>query len=206
MTAAVVVAQDGPPVESVDRTRLDVERLPPEAVRVDRDMYAHGVYVEGRLGARWLRGGAGRYLEPGPGASLGVGVEALRWLWIGARGEMSMHETRGPSPPSPTAVEILSAVLEARLQWNLGSRLALWAGVDGGVAAATGRYLQLFGIDDAGSVALVGGANAGIDWHFVHLHYSAGVAGGARLLPSLRGPDGERAIGVELGAYLRYVL
>ncbi|HEX6240722.1 MAG TPA: hypothetical protein VFZ61_07510, partial [Polyangiales bacterium] len=39
-------------VESPDPTRLDVARLPPEAIQITRDLYAHGFFVEAQLGAQ----------------------------------------------------------------------------------------------------------------------------------------------------------
>ena len=38
--------------EGADTTRLDVERLPAEAITITRELYAHGFFVEGSLGAR----------------------------------------------------------------------------------------------------------------------------------------------------------
>ena len=46
--------------EEPDATRLDAERLPPEAIHITRALYAHGFYLEGSVGARGFIGGIGR--------------------------------------------------------------------------------------------------------------------------------------------------
>ena len=43
--------------EQPDVTRLDVERLPPEALEITRNMFARGLYVRGLLGGRGFFGG-----------------------------------------------------------------------------------------------------------------------------------------------------
>ena len=207
LAATPALAQDAePPAEEVDATRLDVERLPPEAIELSRGLYEHGFFVEGWVGGRGFVGGVGRLSHPGVLASAGFGYEVMRWLWVGARVEGSLHETNAPSPPSPTAFEIVGAAIEVRLQLDLGARFAIWAGGEGALVATTGRVLGVYGVDQSDEVALAYGGTLGFDWHLVNVHYSLGVAGGARLYPSLAGSDGEQAIGVHAALYLRYVL
>ncbi|HJL32755.1 MAG TPA: hypothetical protein RMI62_26940, partial [Polyangiaceae bacterium LLY-WYZ-15_(1-7)] len=89
LAAAPARAQE-PMVEEPDPTRLDVERLPPEAIEVTRDLYSHGIFIEAFVGARGFIGGVGDLSRPGPYLHLGVGWEALSWLWIAVSAEGSM--------------------------------------------------------------------------------------------------------------------
>jgi len=194
-----------PVAEGPDPTRLDVERLPPEAIAVTRDLYAHGFFVEGMLGGRGFAGGVGRLSDPGVFASVGFGLEITRWLWIKLSVEGSIHATDAPPPPGPTVFEVLGAIGEGRLQLDLSARVALWVGGQVGLASATGDVLQAYGIEDAADIAPVVGALAGFDWHLPNRHHSIGLAAGARFHPSLAGADGEATLGLWGAAYLRYV-
>lgn len=200
-------ALDTPAVEGPDPTRLDVERLPPEAIEVTRDLYSHGIYVEGWLGVRGFRNGIGRVSDPGLWASVGIGCEVFSWLWLRAVVEGSIHATDAPPPPSPTAFELLGALAELRLQLNLSARAALWLGAEGGIVYATGDVLRAYGFDQSADVSLQYGGSLGFDWHMVNRHHSIGLLGGARLYPSLGGvgPGKDRAVGIHGAAYVRYV-
>lgn len=191
--------------EALDVTRLDVERLPPEAIQIDRDMYSHGVFVEGRLGGRGFIGGAGRYFNPGLLAHVGGGYEVAPWFLVGAALEMSLHSTDAPAPPTPTTLQIFGALVEARLQANLSARVGLWLGGELGLMSVSGNFLTTYGVQDADSLGAMFGGSLGLDWHFKNRHHSMGLLGGARLYPSLAGIDGEQAIGIHSAAYLRYV-
>lgn len=191
--------------EELDVTRLDVERLPPEAIEPDRDMYSHGVYVEGRIGGRGFVGGGGRYFDPGLMTSVGAGYELTSWLLVGGGVELSLHPTDAPSPPTPTTLQIFGGFAEVRLQANFSSRVAMWLGGEVGLMSVSGNFLTTYGVQDADTVGAMFGGSLGLDWHFKNRHHSMGLLGGARLYPSLAGIDGEQALGIHSAAYLRYV-
>ncbi len=191
-------------VEEPDATRLDVERLPPEAVQVTRDLYAHGFFLEASVGGRGWLGGVGRIASPGPLASIGFGYEFFDWLYVRLVGEMSTHETAAPSPPDTTVFELLSMLGDVRLQLNPTAEFAVWLGGQVGLVAASPDILGLYGLQNASTVGLTWGADLGLDAHFRSRHYSIGISGGVRGAPSLDG-FGEMALGVHGAAYLRYV-
>jgi len=202
---ATAQGSDEPTMEEPDPTRLDVERLPPEAIEVTRDLYHHGLYVEGWIGGRGFQGGVGRLSDPGLLANVGVGLEVFSWLLLRVAVEGSIHGTDAPAPPSPTVFELLGVLAEARLQVNWSARFATWVGAEGGILIAMGDVLPTYGLSDSDSIGLMYGGSLGIDWHMLNRHTSMGVLGGARLYPTLDGFDGEKAIGIHSGAYLRYV-
>lgn len=190
--------------EGPDRTRLDVERLPPEAIPIQRSLYAHGFYVEGVLGARGYVGGVGNLSTPGPYFGVRLGYEVLDWLWIGALAAGSMHQTNAPAPPATQVFELFDVLGDVRLQVNPTAELALWLGGQAGMTIASTDVLRLYGQPDASSVGLAYGGELGIDLHFHARHLSLGALGGARLAPSLD-VRGSTAIGVHGGLTLRYV-
>jgi hypothetical protein len=190
--------------EEPDATRLDVERLPPEAIHITRDLYAHGFYLEASLGARGFIGGIGRVSDPGFWLSLRFGYELLDWLWVGIWAEASIHETHAPTPPFRSVFELLGAGGEVKLQINPTAELAVWASGAVGIIVATTDVPALYGIQNASSVGIAYGGEIGIEGHFHSRHTSIGALGGVRLAPSLDG-FGDTAIGVYGGPYLRYV-
>lgn len=191
--------------EEVDTTRLDVERLPPEAIEVTRDLYAHGIFLEAFMGVRGFIGGAGRLSRPGPYLRIGGGYEVARWFWVALAAEGSLHRTDAPRPPGPAVFEVVSFLLELRLQANIGARAALWLGGEVGLTFVTSDVLTTYGLQDADDVGLVYGGQVGFDWHLRNRHHSLGISGGARVHPGLEGLTGEVAIGVHGTLYLRYV-
>lgn len=194
-----------PATEKPDPTRLDVERLPPEAVSVRRDMFAHGWFLQNHLGGRGFVGGLGRLSLPGLLAHVGLGYELTDWFLLSAAVELSLHQTSAPPPPSPGGFELLDALAEARFQIPLSARATPWIGLEGGVAGVPGNLLASYGVRRAGSIGLTYGASVGFDWHLLSPHYSLGLLVGARLYPNLTGLDAERTLGVQSAAYLRYV-
>ncbi len=196
---------DAPASEGPDVTRLDVERLPVEAIEITRDLYSHGLFVEGWVGGRWFQGGVGRFSVPGLYANVGIGLEIFDFLMIRVAGEASIHRTRAPPPPSPTVFEMLGAYGELRIQLNFHSRFAMWVGGEGGIFVVTSDVLNSYGFDQSQDISLMFGGSGGFDWHLLNRHYSMGVVGGARLYPNLNSFDGETAIGIHTAAYLRYV-
>ena len=191
--------------EGVDPTRLDVERLPPEAIRITRDLYAHGFFVEALIGGRGFYNGVGQLSHPGLWASFGLGLEIFRWLLVKIAGEASFHGTDAPPPPGPTAFEIIGATAEVRVQANLTPRFAMWVGGEGGIVYATGDVLRMYGVQDSSSIGITYGGTAGVDWHQSNRHHSLGVMGGARLYPSLVGVDDAAVLGIHGAFYVRYV-
>ena len=191
--------------EGPDPTRLDVERLPPEAIEVTRELYAHGLFVEGGIGVRNFRGGVGAVSAPGLYAHVGVGLEVLPFFLVRLAVEGSIHGTDAPPPPSPTVFEVIGALGELRLQGNFTSRFAMWIGGEAGIVYATGEVLRVYGYDQSDSIGLTYGGSVGLDWHMVNRHHSIGLSGGARLYPSLEFPGGNTAMGIHGTAYMRYV-
>lgn len=191
--------------EGPDPTRLDVERLPVEAIELTRDLYNHGFFIEGWVGGRGFMGGVGRFSLPGLYANMGIGLEIFPFLWVRVAAEASIHRTEAPPPPSPTVFELLGALAEVRLQVNFSSRVALWVGGEGGVYVATGDVLPAYGFDQSDELGIMYGGSAGFDWHLLNRHYSMGLVGGGRLYPNLNSQDGEAAVGIHSAAYFRYV-
>lgn len=195
----------GATVEEPDATRLDVERLPPEAIQITRDLYAHGFFLEASIGARGWIGGVGDVSSPGPFAAVGFGYELLDWLFVRAIADLSIHETSAPPPPGTSVFELFSALGAVKLQTHPTAEFGLWVEGMAGMIIATSDVLGLYGLQDAASVGFTWGADLGVDAHFHSRHYSIGLHGGVRGAPSLDGFDGEMALGVHGAAYLRYV-
>ena len=195
----------GATTEEPDATRLDVERLPPEAIQVSRDLYAHGFFLEVSVGGRGFVGGVGRISSPGPFAAIGFGYEILDWLFVRVIGDVSFHETAAPAPPGTSVFELVSGLGEVKVQLHPTAEFGVWLAGQAGIVIATTDVLALYGMQDANSVGFTWGGDLGLDAHFRSRHYSIGVHGGVRGAPSLDGPDGEMAIGIHGAAYLRYV-
>lgn len=191
--------------EEVDRTRLDVERLPAEAIPITRDLYAHGFFLEATVGARGFIGGVGRFSDPGVWIATRFGYEIFDWLWVSAVAEASIHQTNAPAPPARAVFELLGALGEVRLQVNPTAELALWLGGQVGILVSSTDVLTIYGMPNASTVGLAYGGEIGIEAHFHSRHLSLGALGGVRMAPSLDGFDGEIAIGIQGGPYLRCV-
>lgn len=192
--------------EEPDATRLDVERLPPEAIRVTRDLYAHGFFLEAQLGGLGFVNGAGDFATPGPWASIAFGYEIFDWLHVMIAAEGSLHDTNAPPPPATTAFEIVGGTASLRLQANFTEAFAMWLAPQFSVAVATTDILGLYGLQSASSVGIAYGGQLGIDWHFRARHHSIGLTGGVRHYPSFESTAGSTpALGVIGSAYLRYV-
>lgn len=192
--------------EEPDPTRLDVERLPPEAIQITRALYAHGFFVEAALGGRGFVNGIGEISNGGPWASIGIGFEIVDWLMVIIAAEGSIHETSAPRPPSQSVFELLGGSASLRLQGNITEAFALWLSAQFAVLVATTDVLALYGYQDASTIGIAYGGEVGIDWHLRARHYSLGLLGGVRHYPSLEAAGGPTpALGVHGAAYLRYV-
>lgn len=191
--------------EGRDTTRLDVERLPAEAITITRDLYAHGFFVEGSVGARGFIGGVGRVSDPGLWIALRFGYEIFDWLWVSAVAEASIHQTHAPAPPARAAFELVGALGEVRLQVNPTAEFAMWLGGQVGIIVSSTDVLNVYGMQAASSVGLAYGAEIGLEVHFHSRHMSLGLLGGVRMAPSLNGFDGEVAVGIHGAPYLRCV-
>jgi len=204
--ARAAAAQSGadqkPGTEAPDPTRLDVERLPPEAVALKRDMFARGAFMQTHLGGRGFAGGVGRVSLPGVFAHVGLGYEFSDWLALSGALEMSLHETSAPAPPAADNFELLDMLAELRLQLPLSARAAPWLAVEAGLDLTAGQTLAAYGIRSADSLGFCYGGSLGFDWHLLSPHYSLGLLAGARMYPNLdRGSD--HSIGIHSAAYLR---
>jgi hypothetical protein len=191
--------------EEPDRTRLDVERLPPEAIPITRSLYAHGLYIEGVIGGRGFLGGVGRVSSPGPMLAIRIGYEVLDWLYLGVIAEGSMHQTATPPPPGRQVFELLGAMGDVRAQINPTAEVAIWLAGQVGFLVASTDILSLYGQPNASTVSIAYGGELGLDVHFHARHLSIGLLGGTRLSPGLDRPNGDIAIGIHGAAYIRYV-
>jgi hypothetical protein len=201
MAAGTVQAEP----ESPDVTRLDVERLPPEAIAPTRDMYSVGFHVRAELGGQGFAGGAGRFSRPGAAAHIAIGYDLVYWFALAAEFGLGMHATDAPPPPAASTFQTYTALVQARFLLPVNARAAFWLSADGGGGLASGDILQAYGFRRAGRVGLVYGGALGFDWHFLNPHQSIGLRTGAHLYPNLDGPDGEKAVAIEASAYLKYV-
>ena len=193
--------------EEPDATRLDVERLPPEAIQVTRNLYAHGFFVEATIGARGFINGIGELINVGPWATIALGVEILDWLHVLLAAEGSMHNTSAPPPPAQTAFELVGGNAALRFQANFTETFAMYLAAQFAVFVATTDILGIYGFENASTVGISYGGELGIDWHFRSRHSSIGILGGIRHYPSLEGTLGGTtpALGVHGSAYMRYV-
>jgi hypothetical protein len=192
-------------MEAPDPTRLDVERLPPEAIAVKRDMFAHGLFVQGHAGGLGFAGGLGRLSLPGMFARVGLGYELTDWLLLGAAVELSLHETSAPPPPGPAGFQLIDSLFEVRFQIPVSARATPWVAAEGGVDWISGNLLAAYGVRRASQVGINYGGSIGFDWHMLNRHYSIGLLAGARLYPNLDGPNGDKTIGIHSALYLKYV-
>jgi hypothetical protein len=192
-------------VEPKDETRLDVERLPPEAIEVSRELYESGLYLQAVTGGRGFAGGLGRYAEPGFWANVLVGYELTSWLMIAGGVELSMHALDVPAPPASITFERIEAVLAPRVQLAFSARSALWLGPEISAGFSPGDMLRVYGFESAHDLALGYGGTLGFDWHLASKHHSLGILAGARALPSIQTASGEPTISIHSAAYLKYV-
>jgi hypothetical protein len=191
--------------ESPDPTRLDVERLPPEAIELKRDMFSRGLYLESHLGGRGFVGGLGKLSSPGLLARVDLGFELTSWLMLGGAVELSLHESNAPAPPASSNFQLFDALVQLRLQLPLSVRAMPFIAAEGGVDWSSGTLLAAYGVDRARKIDLTYGGSVGFDWHLLSRHHSLGVLAGARLYPNLTGLGGERTIGIHSAVYLKYV-
>ena len=189
--------------EEVDSTRLDVERLPPEAIAVTRDLYARGFFAEAQLGAMGFLGDLGDVSKPGPRLSANFGYEFTRWLSVLLVLDASFHDTKQRPPPSRTMYEMLGGAAGLRLTAPLTARAALWVDGVAGVVWTGGDVLRGLGFRSALGAKPAYGGEVGFDWHVFARHHSIGVLAGGRFFPDLV-RDGY-SIGLYGSLYLRYV-
>jgi hypothetical protein len=194
-----------PATEAPDPTRLDVERLPPEAIEVKRDMFAQGMYLQSYVGGRGFAGAVGRISLPGMLARVGLGYELTQWLVVGAACELSLHNGSAPPPPGPASFQLIDALAEVRLQLPVSARATPWLAAEAGIDWVPGDFLQAYGVKHASQVGLNYGGSLGFDWHLLTRHMSLGLLAGARLYPNLSGLANEQTIGIHSAAYLKYV-
>ena len=191
-------------MEARDPTRLDVQRLPPEAIEVTRELYARGLFLEAQLGALALGGAANRVSKPGPRVAVALGYELTHWLSALVLAEGSLHRTDNRQPPRATAYELLGGALGVRLSWPINARAALWMGGLGGLNWTSRDVLHVLGYKRAFRARLELRRRAGLQLAHRHQHHSFGVLGGMRVLPSLVAPH-ELTVAGYGSLYLRYV-
>lgn len=190
-------------LEEVDSTRLDVARLPPEAIEVTRELYARGLFLEAQVGAIGFVGDLGKVSEAGPRLAIDVGYEFTSWLSALLQLDASFHDTKNRPPPSATVYEMLGASAGVRFTVPFNARAALWADALLGMVWTGGDVLHVLGFRDTVKPTLTYGGELGFDWHVLARHHSLGVLAGARMYPGL--VRDEFSLGLHGAAYLRYV-
>jgi hypothetical protein len=200
--ASTVQAQK---TEEPDPTRLDVERLPPEAIQSKRLMFAEGFGVEGHLGFMAWVSGLSQLLDPGFYASIAATQDIFSWFSLRVGLELSLHPTDAPPPPREATLEFVSVVGEARLQWPLLERLTLWGGAQIGAYTIFGDVLSAYGVTSARDLGPFFGGNIGMNWHLMNRHQSMGVATGYRIYPSLDVPSAGLSSALTGTLYIRHV-
>ena len=190
-------------VEEVDSTRLDVARLPPEAIQVTRELYAHGFFVEAQLGATGFLGDLGKVSKPGPRLAVTFGYELADWFSLILQADASFMDTKNRPPPSHTVYEMLGATGGARFSVPFNARAALW--LDGliGMVWTGGDVLHALGFRDTVVPSLAYGGELGFDWHVLARHHSFGLLAGGRMLPGL--VRNSYSLALYGSVYLRYV-
>lgn len=189
--------------EEVDSTRLDVARLPPEAIPVTRELYARGFFAEAQLGAIGFLGDLADVSKPGPRLAVSFGYEFTVWLSVLIALDASFHDTKQRPPPSQTMYEMLGAVGGLRLTLPLGARAALWVDGVAGMVWTGGDVLRGLGFREATTATLAYGGELGFDWHVFARHHSIGLLAGGRVFPDL--VRDSYSMGLHGSAYLRYV-
>ncbi len=190
-------------VEAVDPTRLDVARLPPEAIEITRELYAHGLFLEAQVGALAYGGDANKVSTPGPRFAVALGYEVFSWLSAVLLVDGSMHRTDNRAPPAPSAYELLGAAAGVRFNAPFNPRFALWLSGLVGVNWSSRDVLRALDFRDAFKLGVNYGGELGFDWHMKSRHHSLGVLGGARMYPSLT--RDAFTLGGYGSLYLRYV-
>jgi hypothetical protein len=190
-------------VETVDSTRLDVARLPPEAIAITRDLYAHGLFLEAQAGALAFVGDANKVSTPGPRFAIVVGYELFSWLSAVLLVDGSLHRTDNRGPPAPSAYELIGGAGGLRFNVPFTPRAALWVSGLFGVNWSSRDVLRALDFKDAFKLGINYGGELGFDWHMKSRHHSLGILGGARVYPSLTRE--EFTLGGYGSAYLRYV-
>jgi hypothetical protein len=191
--------------EAKDPTRLDVERLPPEAIALDRSMFERGFFLEARLGGRGFLGGLSGLVAPGIATRVAGGYELFDYVALGASFELSLHDTSAPAPPAPTSLQVISTAAELRLRLPLSVRFALQLDAEVGVLTVLGNALETYGVPDAHELGLLYGGGLGFDWHLLSPHHSLGFMAYGRGAPSLDDPAGNPTFALGGSVYLRYV-
>jgi hypothetical protein len=200
---ATDLSPGGPGPEALDTTRLHVDRLPPEAATVTRELYDQGLFLEAQLGALAFAGDAREVSHAGPRLAISLGYEFTRWFALLAQVESSLHQTNNRPPPSHTAYQLAGGVVGARFSVPIDERFAIWAAGLVGFVWSSGDVLRALGFLDAFNVGLNYGGELGFDWHMRSRHHSLGLLGGARHFPSLARDT--FTVGAYGAAYVRYV-
>lgn len=189
--------------EAVDTTRLDVDRLPPEALTPSRKLYSRGFFVEAQLGGMTFAGDVRAVSRGGPRFAIALGYDLARWFaWV-LQAEGSLHQTSNSPPPAHSSFELVLGTIGARFSIPIDARNALSITPLFGVAFVTRDVLRGLDFRDSFKPGVSYGGELGYDFHLPSRHHSLGILAGARQFPSLQ-RDGF-TLGIHASAYLRYV-
>jgi hypothetical protein len=189
--------------EQVDSTRLDVSRLPPEAIEVTRDLYARGFFVEAQLGAQGFLGDLAAVSTPGPRLAVDFGYELAQWVSVLIQGDLAFHDTKNRPQPARSVYEMAGASAGVRFSLPFNARAALWADGLFGMVWTGGDVLHALGFKNSTGPSMAYGGELGFDWHVRAPHHSFGLLAGTRVFPQLV-RDGY-SLSLYGSAYLRYV-
>jgi hypothetical protein len=193
----------GPGREPIDTTRLDVDRLPNDAIKVTRDLYDRGLFLEAQLGALTFAGDARKVSHAGPRLAIALGYELTQWFSVLLQVEGSLHQTDHETPPANTAYQLAGSVAGVRFTIPINATYAIWIGGLVGMVWSSGDVLRALDFKDAFKPGLNYGGDLGLDYHLRARHHSLGLLAGARHFPSLARDS--FTVGAYGSAYLRYV-
>jgi hypothetical protein len=160
-------------VMGIGTARAQVTAEPSAVVFPDPAKFARGLYTEGEIGSVALFGRAGNDVAPGFAVGARLGYDLLRWLAVQAHVLGSTHETRGNTPEAGQLLQTYQAIAEAKLTWRFGQTSMFAEGGFGAERLST-NVLYVLGIERY-RIGTVSGGGAGLDYHSLSRHFSAGL-------------------------------
>jgi hypothetical protein len=178
--------------------RAQVTAEPSAVVFPDPAKFAHGLFIEGEVGAVAFFGKAGDAVSPGFAVGARVGYDVFRWLALQAHFLGSTHQVSGDSPLSGQLIQTYQGLAEGKLTYRFG-QTSLFGEGGMGVERLSTNALYALGVEPRYRVGFVAGGGAGFDYHSLSRHFSVGVRGGYFILAELTSSQELMAT-----TYLRY--